>query len=265
MQFFDPDIIKQNLHDNQFVQEIHVYQSVTSTNTLAKRLADAGAPSGTLLLAEKQTAGKGRMGREWISLEGVGLWFSLIFRPQNVGIDYRLLPLILSEEIALAIQEHTGIQAGVKWPNDILVDGKKMCGILCESSYGGPGLQYVISGIGINVNHAKSDFPEDLQGIAISLCIDSGRKHNRLNLLCAILKNLEKRFCGKSSIKNDLSHWRRLCGDLGSQIGVSVNGTKYTGIFQDISESGEMIFREKKGKVRKFVSGETTIVKMPPR
>lgn len=261
MILYDPDIIQQHLQTNRFVREIHVYRSVTSTNTVAKRLADAGAPSGTLVLAEKQTTGKGRMGREWDSPEGVGLWFSLIFRPKSVRIDYRLLPLILSEEIALALRDHSGVRFAVKWPNDIHYSGKKVCGILCESSYVGQKLDYAVAGIGMNVNQGESDFPETLRKTATSLREVLGKKVDRLALLAAILNNFESRFCGENANGNHLTHWRSLCAELGSPITVRFGNQSYSGIFHDISEMGELILRERNGNTHKFLSGEATIVK----
>ena len=117
---FDPDEVMHALRDNRFVRDIHVYRSVSSTNVLARRLAESGAATGTLVLAEKQTAGKGRLGRSWSSPEGVGLWFSLIVRAAELPVPVATLPLALCADVGLALREEFGLDFVVKWPNDIL-------------------------------------------------------------------------------------------------------------------------------------------------
>ncbi|RME02073.1 MAG: biotin--[acetyl-CoA-carboxylase] ligase, partial [Calditrichaeota bacterium] len=119
-QHYDPDEIAARLEGVPLVSHVQVYQSISSTNAVARRLADAGAPGGTLILADQQTAGKGRFGRKWESPPGVGLWFSLLLRPANPHEDWYLLPMVLSETLALALSDYCRSRFTVKWPNDIL-------------------------------------------------------------------------------------------------------------------------------------------------
>lgn len=249
---FDPDQVVEALADNSFVKAVHVYRRLTSTNTLARRLAESGAATGTLVLAEQQTAGKGRMGRSWDSPEGLGLWFSLIFRPPELVFDYHLLPLILGEEIALAVEEQSGCRCAVKWPNDILLGERKICGILCESSYRQQQFEYMIAGIGINVNQTVADFPEALRDRATSLAIATGRLFDRLQLLRQVLARLQRRFSAAPENIADLRGWRRLCRDLGREVTLRVNDQEFTGIFENISPAGEMLLRLADGTLRRF-------------
>lgn len=258
---FDPDDVMHYLRANQRVRDIHVYRSVTSTNVLARRLAESGAPTGTLVLAEKQTAGKGRLGRSWSSPEGLGLWFSLIVRAPELPVAASMLPLAICADVALALRAKFSHHFVVKWPNDILFDGKKVCGILCESSYAGQEVQHVVAGVGVNVNQAKNDFPEPMRDHATSLRRINGEQQDRLSVLQAILANIERRFGHAEAAARALADWRSLCADLGRAIQVQVDGRMLSGTFVDVTENGEMLLRKPDGAMHRLVSGQATILK----
>ena len=260
---FTPDFVKKKLvKESSFVRDIHVFRRESWTNALARRLAASGAPTGTLVLAEKQTAGKGRLGRSWSSPEGLGLWFSLVVRTAELSVPVATLPLALCADVALALREQLELDFTVKWPNDILIDDSKVCGILCESSFVGQAVQYVVAGVGVNVNQAKSDFPEPVRAQATSLRLASGREQDRLAVLQAILAKIEQRLGDAELAARALDDWRRLCTDLGRTLRVQVDSRTLGGEFVDISENGEMLFREAGGKLHRFVCGQVTIVKL---
>ncbi|KAI7248598.1 hypothetical protein KC345_g11843, partial [Hortaea werneckii] len=167
-------------------------ETVTSTQEEAKKLAEGGAPEGTAIMAEEQTGGRGRMGRKWHSPRGKGIWMSLVLRP-NLPLSLTpQLTLLAGVAVCTAIREVTGVPAGIKWPNDLLAGGRKICGILLESSLREGGLHYCIAGIGIAVNLTKDDYPAELQGIGTSLLIEGGGiPVDRTRLAEAVLAELE--------------------------------------------------------------------------
>lgn len=172
------------------VPEAHLFESTTSTNDVARRLAAAGAPAATMVLAEEQTAGRGRAGRAWSSRPGLGIWLSMVARPATLAAPGRL-PLLVGVTVARALQPFAApADVRVKWPNDLQVAGRKLAGILCESAWEGARPSYVVVGVGINVAHAPDDFPPELRAQATSLRIAAGRAPRRLEVLGAVVREL---------------------------------------------------------------------------
>ncbi len=206
-------------------------EEVPSTNTLALDARE----DGLVFVADTQTAGRGQHGRRWESAPGLGLWFSICLKGAPHGLNFAA-PLALQEALS------SYVTASIKWPNDLLHDGKKLCGILIEHRLGWNAL-----GIGLNVNHAAGDFPEDLQGIATSLRLATGVEHDRRALLEVILNALEPR----------LEEWRsgsgtrlyRAWSDACGIIGQPVNRAGVSGVAQSIREDGALIVRTDAGDV----------------
>jgi BirA family biotin operon repressor/biotin-[acetyl-CoA-carboxylase] ligase len=171
----------------------HIYyeEEVTSTQKIAHKLAYEGAPEGTLVVAELQTTGRGRLDRTWFSPKGTGIWMSLILRPAIPPQKAPQLTLLAAVAVAQGIQEVTGLFPDIKWPNDILINGKKAVGILTELQAESERIHSVIIGIGINVNQEIEQFPEEIQRIATSLSLEKGKKINRAELIKAILLKFE--------------------------------------------------------------------------
>jgi BirA family biotin operon repressor/biotin-[acetyl-CoA-carboxylase] ligase len=178
-----PAEIKKNLKTKIFGKKIHSYRKVGSTNLLGFRLAETKAEEGTLVVADEQSKGKGRMGRSWYSPPRLGLWMSLILRPDIPPFKAPGLSICAGIALAQAILEMTGIEAKIKWPNDCLIDGKKVGGILLELSAELDRINFVIVGIGVNVNHSAKDFPRNLSQVATSMKIKLGKDISRLVLL----------------------------------------------------------------------------------
>jgi BirA family biotin operon repressor/biotin-[acetyl-CoA-carboxylase] ligase len=177
---------------------VHVLDTAASTNALASRMAQEGAPHGTVVVAESQSAGRGRLGRHWYSPPGKNLYCSVLLRTALPGgrLAHWLswTPLIAALAAARAIQTTAGLSPSVKWPNDILLGDRKAGGVLCESGDLGSGTPYVVAGIGLNVNIQADEFPEELRAIATSLAAEAQRPFDRAVLLAALLSDLETRY-----------------------------------------------------------------------
>ncbi|MEW9698954.1 biotin--[acetyl-CoA-carboxylase] ligase [Paenibacillus sp. SI8] len=173
-------------------QKLHVYGEVDSTQTIAHALVASGAAEGTLVLAEAQTAGRGRMGRKWHSPSGKGIWMSLVLTPRIPVFFMPQLTLLCAVALCRSIQKVVKVDIGIKWPNDLLIGGKKVSGILLESSGEDERLKYVVAGIGISANLKLDDYPEELRSVATSLAIASGGDISRETLVQVFLSEFEE-------------------------------------------------------------------------
>lgn len=170
------------------VPSVHAHEAVGSTNDLARALAAEGAPAGTVVVAEEQTAGRGRSGKPWQSAPGLGLWMSIVLRPGKLG-QLGLLPILVGLGVAEALDPLVRpARAMVKWPNDVLLGGRKVCGILCEGAIDATGTAAVVAGIGVNVGHAPDDFPPELADTATSIRMVAGWSPPLPELAGAILR-----------------------------------------------------------------------------
>jgi len=229
-----------------------------STNNDAKRLAQEDMPNGTLVIAERQQGGRGRMGRRWNSPEG-GIWLSVILRPELSPTDAPKLTIMAAVAVAESIFQSTGIQTNIKWPNDILVDGKKICGILTEISAELDIINYVIIGIGINVNNDK--FPDELKDKSISLKQIKGEKVNRVKVLASLLERLESYYfkAERDGFEEILERWRALCINLGKQVKIIGKNESFEGIALDIDSSGALLVKKTNGTIVRILSGEVSL------
>lgn len=169
--------------------EIFCYPVLDSTNTKAKQLAEEGYPAGTLVVAEKQEAGRGRRGRNWESFKGAGIFMTLVLKPEINPNNASMLTLVAALAVSGAITKCTGRPAGIKWPNDIVMNGKKVCGILTEMSAQVDYINHVVVGIGINVHN--ENFPDEISHMATSLYLETGRHFERAVLIEEILEQFE--------------------------------------------------------------------------
>ena len=237
------------------------HASIGSTNDEAFRRADEGAPEGLVVLALAQTAGRGRQGRAWWDAPGASLLFSVLLRPSIPLAQCPLLALALACSVADAGTEATGAALGIKWPNDVLHDGRKLCGVLAESRVSGSGVSggapapapstkrpAVVIGAGVNVNQTPEDFPAELRRTATSLRIAGGGKELRPEeLLPAILGRLE-RYAALAAAGDGSGLWREVAGRLprpGSEVTVVSGGRRIEGVVEGITESGALRLRER--------------------
>jgi BirA family biotin operon repressor/biotin-[acetyl-CoA-carboxylase] ligase len=188
-----PEMLQPLVRGTIFGEHIHHYYRAGSTNTLALEAANAGASEGTVFLAEQQTAGRGRASNQWHSAESTGIYCSVVLRPALPPTDILVLSLAAGLAVQSAVAEvNSRVLADLKWPNDLLIGGKKFCGILTEMSAEPTRVRHIVVGIGINVNHTH--FPDDLQQTATSLRLATDKEWSRLELCAALLKSLDREY-----------------------------------------------------------------------
>ena len=252
--------LEQGLKTKTMGQSIYFYEETDTTNNRARELALEGAPEGTLVVAEKQTAGRGRRGKVWESPLGTGIWMSLVLRPQIMPAEASVLTLLCGLATAEAIKAETGLSAGIKWPNDILINGKKAVGILTEMDCEMSEVHFVIPGIGINVNTAS--FPPEIADIATSLYLECGKTVSRRRLVHKVLERLEEHyetFLRTGSFTCMLEDYRKHCITLGKEVHV-LGREPFFAEALDITPEGELLVRRAdNGKEEVVFSGEVSI------
>ena len=238
-------------------RKIHYYQVLSSTNKLAKNLALHGASEGTLVIAEKQTEGKGRLNRKWFSPNG-GLWFSIILKPKIKTFEASKLTFPISLAIAETIRKTFNLNVEIKWPNDILINNRKVCGILTESVTKEKKLKFVVVGIGLNVNINLKEFPENLRCSATTLKEELKRNVKLEHLLCELLFQIEREYelFLNEDFRKILERWKNFASFLGKRIKILMNGKLYEGIAEDVDNEGKLVVKFLDGTVRNFVAGE---------
>lgn len=261
MSRIDAGRLIKDLRTQNFGRKIVFLRNVVSTNDLAKKLAGYGAGEGTVVLAERQSAGKGRLGRAWFSPLG-GLYFSLILKPNMRASDAVNLVFVASLAVAEILRDLYGLRVETKWPNDVLVDGKKVCGVLAEMSSIGDRLKFVVLGIGINVNfEVRKVFPKELQESVTSLQDVLGRKIKLEKLFRKLLEKLESLYGMflKKGFVQILEEWKKFACFLGCPVEVLVDRQKWIGTALDVEEDGALSLKLEDGTVKRFLYGDVTL------
>lgn len=243
-------------------QRIVCLEEVGSTNLEAFRLAEAGAVEGSVVFADRQTAGKGRLGRQWASPGGVNLYLSVILRPVLPPYEAPQLTFLSAVAVARAIEETTGLQPAIKWPNDLLVDGCKVAGLLNEMSAETDQVAFVVLGIGVNLNMSADQFPADLRAPATSLALATGQPVSRVAFAVRLLAALEqeyKRFL-RSGFGPVREEWARRCNAYGRQVAVTVGTQALQGPFAGIDHDGALLLRMPDGRLERILSGDVSVV-----
>ncbi|MBI2428488.1 MAG: biotin--[acetyl-CoA-carboxylase] ligase [Ignavibacteriales bacterium] len=251
--------ITENLTTTVFAKSVYTFETIDSTNTFAKSLPQHKGPHGTLIIADEQTSGRGRMQREWISTKGKNLLFTLVFYPEFGMEKISLLPFVGSLAVTDAIETVTGLSATCKWPNDVLINNKKVCGMLLETSTGNSPANKVILGIGVNVN--QEDFPEELKHKASSLKNESGIEIDRVRLLQKILEELENRYDQLSFFPPQqlLHDWRLKALLFGKKITVLESEFSFNATAIDVAEDGSLIIQTEDGQKRNIFAGDVSL------
>jgi BirA family transcriptional regulator, biotin operon repressor / biotin---[acetyl-CoA-carboxylase] ligase len=246
------EALTDELHTKFIGRKIVCYESVTSTNDVAKIMALDKAVDGTLVITQEQTAGKGRLGRVWTSPKGT-LALSLILRPDV----FRLNSLIMIASLAVlrTLQKMTVFEPKIKWPNDILINDKKVCGILIENGWRGSTLDYAIVGIGINVNFNPEDYP-DIKDTATSLSNESGKIISVLKLTRQLLEEFEKLYLDGDII---FEEWRNNLVTLGKEVRVTSGIEVNEGVAESVERDGSLLLRLPEGKLLKIAAGDVTL------
>lgn len=244
-------------------KEILVYDEVESTNSKAYELLKQGYPSGTVVIADRQTKGKGRLGRTWISPAGKNLYLSVALKP-NIPPKYATLVTLTSVvACTTALRRHTDIAVMIKWPNDMLVDDKKVGGILTEMKIEGEKIKAAVVGIGINVNMSEEEIPEEIKEIATSLKICKGEDFSRSLLVVEIIKEFDKwyQLLEKRNRKTIIDRWMQLSGTIGRQVRVVLTDRELTALAEAIDEEGRLIVRLEDGSYEKICAGDVTLIR----
>ena len=247
----------QNQLNTKFVgQQLYHYSHVTSTMEMAKKAAIEGAPEGTVIIADEQTSGRGRLNRTWLSPRG-NLAVSIILRPSLN--DLPKLIMVTSLAVVQSIKRVTGLETQIKWPNDVLIKGKKVCGILIESEIKGQKVNFVILGIGINVELDTSAFP-DISAIATSLSRELGAKVSKAELTSVLLSELEQLYLEAKTGAPVHREWQKRMETLGKWIQVNNGETTEYGKAENVAENGNLILRRADDKLVEIVVGDVTIM-----
>ena len=253
--------ITDGLNSRFLGRKIYYYDIAKTTNDLAKELAGQGAPNGAIVLAEEQNSGRGRLGRYWHSPKHKGIYFSTILHPPVSLAEASQVTMVSAVALALAIRRVTGVPAGIKWPNDLLVGGRKLCGILTEMSAEMDRIEYLVVGAGLNVNHTGEDFTPDILDTATSLRLESGSEQSRVALIQAMLEEFEKWYLIwlEQGFATVLTKWKELSVSLHCPVRVFTIKESWEGWAQDVDESGALILRLPDGTLRSFISGEVSL------
>lgn len=257
-----PEEIRNGLEATVFGRTVHYHSSITSTNERAKALAAAGASEGTIVVAEEQRRGVGRLGREWFSPPG-GIWFSLVLRPLLAADELPKITILASEVVARVVERESGVKTGIKWPNDVTVAGRKMAGILTEMTSTVDRVEYAVVGIGLNVNFGRCMFPADMRNDVTTLLEELGREVNRAALVRHLLESFEEGYSDlkKGEIRSLFDRWRERCETLGSRVKVTTIEGELVGVAKDIDSRGALRLELKPGLVRTISAGDVTRIR----
>ncbi len=250
------DDIKAQLRTNIIGSDIHVFEQTSSTNDVIEHMARSQSKEGVVVFAESQTKGRGRHGREWVSPRGKGLWFSILLRPKFKPAAASRITVAASVAVARAIHKVTGLDARIKWPNDVTITGKKVSGILTELHAEGDEIFAAILGIGIDVNCRADELPADT---ATSLQIETGKPHDRAALAVEVLSALDHFY--QADFEIVVAEWARLSTTLGRQLVVMMGTRRIEGHAQALDDDGALLLRRDNGLIERILGGDVTVEK----
>ena len=254
------DDIKARLKTKRIGSDILVFEETASTNDVVEHLAKSGAGEGLVVFAESQTRGRGRRGREWASPRGKGLWFSVLLRPPLPPAAASRITVAASVAVARAIRETCRVEARIKWPNDVTLNGRKLAGILTELRAEADEILLAILGLGIDVNCEREDFPNDLKRVATSLKLETGNAQDRVSLAVRVLTALDE--CYELTLTDFdavADEWAELCTTLGHQIVVTIGQRRVEGFAQALDSDGALLVRCDSGQLERILGGDLAV------
>ena len=257
------DLISRLGKTNVVGRDIRVFQDTTSTNDVIEKLARDGVKEGAVVFAESQTRGRGRLGRKWMSPAKRGLWFSVLLRPDLRPQETTRLTVASATALRRAIESQTGLRPEIKWPNDILIHGKKVAGILTELSGELDHVNYIILGIGVDVNLSQGDFPAELRKSATSLKIELGKPVSRPELAVAILRELDHDYARIASgqFAALANEWEEHGTTIGHEVVIRTGVRQIRGRAEALGEDGELLLRTEHGHLERIIGGDVTLEK----
>jgi BirA family biotin operon repressor/biotin-[acetyl-CoA-carboxylase] ligase len=244
-------------------RDIQVFEQTTSTNDVVEKLARDGVKEGFVVFAESQTKGRGRLGRVWQSPTHKGLWFSVLLRPNLRPQETTQLTVISATSLRRAIKTVTGLNAEIKWPNDLLLRGKKVAGILTELSAEVDRVRHIIIGIGVDVNQDANEFPGELRQIATSLKLEAGEEISRAELATEMLRELDAdyaRICA-GKFPEVADEWEAACVTIGRNVTVHVGDRKFRGRAESLDDDGALLVRTEHGHLERIIGGDVILEK----
>ncbi len=264
MEFKAEDLKKELSSKIQVIgKEIVVFDEVESTNSVAYDLLKQGYPPGTVVIADRQTKGKGRLGRRWISPEGKNLYMSFALKPSIIPKYATLMTLTSVVACTTALRRVTGIPVKIKWPNDMLIDHKKVGGILTEMKFEGEKIKAAVVGVGININMNEDDIPEEIKEIATSLRICKGEEFSRATIAVEVIKEFDKwyQLLEKKNRKTIIDRWMQLSGTIGRQVKIVLTDRELIATAEAIDEEGRLIVKLSDGTYEKICAGDVTLLR----
>ena len=252
--------VASRLQTERMGRQIRYFSRIDSTNQYAKRIAEEGAPDGTLIIADEQTAGKGRSGRTWVTPPAEAIAFTLLLRPKLSPDRISMVTLVMGLAVTNAVNSLYGVSAGIKWPNDVVIKGRKLCGILTEMSAEVRQVNYIVIGVGINAN--LTSFPEEIREIATSLKLELGRDINRAELIARVMTEFERlyaEFEAQGDLGAVMQEYNELCLNAGSKVRVLDPNGEYTGTSRGINSMGELLVETEDGQIQEVYAGEVSV------
>lgn len=241
-------------------RDVRYMETIDSTNLYARRLGEDGAAEGVLVVADEQTAGKGRSGRHWTTPPGSAIAMSVLLRPRIAPERISMVTLVMGLAVAKAVRELYGLDALIKWPNDVVVNGKKICGILTEMSAELMAVNYIVIGVGINSN--MKEFPEEIRTTATSIALELGRDVSRARLIAEVMKHFEtlyRSFLETSDLSGIMSDYNTILVNIGRRVRVLEPGNEYSAKALGIDRNGRLLVRTDEGTVRDVYAGEVSV------
>lgn len=252
--------IQSLMHTAWAGKRVLYHKETDSTNIQAKYEAEQGAEHGLLVVADRQLAGRGRRGRSWESPQGVCIYMTILLRPKIQPLKAPMLTLVMALSVAEAVREMTGLQAEIKWPNDIVLNKKKVCGILTEMSLEMDRVDYVVTGVGINVN--QTTFPDTIRETATSLLVEGGEPVRRAELIAAVMERYEKNyeiFSETEDLSGLCETYNAMLVNRGKEVRVLEPGNAYQAYAEGIDDKGELIVKTPDGETKKIFAGEVSV------
>lgn len=255
----DCGVVKANLNNKIIGKNLIVLDSVGSTNDYLKKLGDDGAESGTVVAAREQISGKGRLGRVWQSKKDDNIAFSVLLRPQMAPYEVSAVTPLAGLAVCKALREYTKLDCMIKWPNDIVSGRKKLVGILTEMSAEFDAVEYIVTGIGINVDQAV--FPEEIEYKATSVLLETGRHFDKNKLLACVLEHLENEFLSKDLrlSSSALAQYTEMCVSVGKRVTFMRGTRRISGMAVGVASNGELKIMLSDGSICCVNSGEVTV------
>ena len=257
---FSADEIKSRLKTEWAGREVFFYEEIGSTNTEINRLADAGKPHGTLAVADCQTGGKGRRGRNWVSPSGSNIYMSILLRPEIAPDKASMLTLVMALAVSKAIDEVCDVKTQIKWPNDILLSQRKIVGILTEMTAEPDYISHVVIGVGINTN--QEELPEEIRANATSLFLETGEKTDRASIVERTMYYFEQEYASfmeKGNLELLVEDYNERLVNRNRAVRVLEPGNEYEGTAEGINASGELLVIRKDGTKEQVYAGEVSV------